>query len=167
MKKIDPIAIRLSDGREVKFEVGSEQNGKQYFVLGVRRSGSSLLNTICQQLASCGGRSPVQQCGTAAELRVNFIHKDTIVAIANRCFSSHRDSAVDRQRSIYGEAAAGANGVRRDILGEFNGRVGDCAKEATATRRTRRAATTVCEPRTAKHRSTVQREKTLARAIRQ
>jgi lipopolysaccharide biosynthesis glycosyltransferase len=68
---------------------------------------------------------------------------------------------------IYGEIVAGANGVRRDMMGEFNDGVEDRVNEASSTGRKRRAAATAREPRAVKHPSTLQRDKARARAARQ
>jgi hypothetical protein len=50
------ITLVLSDGRAVAFEVDTTLAGAAYFVFGVRRSGSSILNSICEALARANGR---------------------------------------------------------------------------------------------------------------
>jgi sulfotransferase family protein len=49
------ITLELHDGRTVSFEVNTTLAGPACFVLGVRRSGSSILNSICEALARANG----------------------------------------------------------------------------------------------------------------
>jgi hypothetical protein len=60
------VTIGLANGRRVTFaNVDRDASGPAYFVLGVRRSGSSLLNKICGALAkNYNGRQLVDVAGT-------------------------------------------------------------------------------------------------------
>lgn len=49
------ITLELSNGRAVTFAVDTTLAGPTYFVLGIRRSGSSLLNSICEAVARENG----------------------------------------------------------------------------------------------------------------
>ncbi len=49
------ITLELSNGRTVSFDVNTGLAGPAYFILGVRRSGSSILNSICAALAQANG----------------------------------------------------------------------------------------------------------------
>src|SRR5215471_2383819 len=50
------VAIELRNGRNVSFEVDLGLEGPAYFVFGVRKSGSTLLNLIATALARLNGR---------------------------------------------------------------------------------------------------------------
>ncbi len=49
------ITLELGNGRAVAFDVDTTLTGPAYFVLGIRRSGSSVLNSICEALARENG----------------------------------------------------------------------------------------------------------------
>lgn len=49
------ITLELRNGRTVSFDVSTDLAGPAYFILGVRRSGSSILNSICAALAKANG----------------------------------------------------------------------------------------------------------------
>jgi hypothetical protein len=50
------ITLMLGNGRAVAFDVDTALTGPASFVLGVRRSGSSILNSICEALARANSR---------------------------------------------------------------------------------------------------------------
>lgn len=68
------VAIRLQNGRQIPFEVDVGLEGTAYFVLGVRKSGSSLLNTIARELA-CLNRNKFVNVGERF-FRENVLIKD-------------------------------------------------------------------------------------------
>jgi hypothetical protein len=62
---IDQITIGLANGRRVTFaNIDRDASGPACFVLGVRKSGSSLLNSVCGALANYNGRQLVDVGGT-------------------------------------------------------------------------------------------------------
>ena len=46
------ISVHLATGREVSFQVDAGIAGRAYFVLSVRKSGSSLFNSLCEAVAN-------------------------------------------------------------------------------------------------------------------
>ncbi len=55
--------IRLADGRSIKFDVDHKAGAANYFVLGVRKSGSSIMNSMMESLARINGRNYVGIAG--------------------------------------------------------------------------------------------------------
>src|ERR1022692_845783 len=51
MKRTSTMTIHLRSGRQVAFDVDEGLNSSPLFVLGVVKSGSSLLNMLCSDLA--------------------------------------------------------------------------------------------------------------------
>jgi hypothetical protein len=50
------VIVSLANGRRIPFEVDRDQAGPAYFVLSVRKCGSSLLNMLCADLARINNR---------------------------------------------------------------------------------------------------------------
>lgn len=50
-----PITLRLAMGRELTFEINEAGAGPAYFALGIRKSGTTLLNRVCRILAQLNG----------------------------------------------------------------------------------------------------------------
>jgi Sulfotransferase domain len=62
---VDQVTIGLANGRRVTFaNIDRNASGPACFILGVRKSGSSLLNSICGALANYNGRQLVDVGGT-------------------------------------------------------------------------------------------------------
>ena len=53
------VTVSLANGRRVAFEVDQHGTGPAYFVLSVRKCGSSMLNIMCRFLASMNKRNLV------------------------------------------------------------------------------------------------------------
>jgi hypothetical protein len=58
------VVLSLANGRQVTFEIDRDRDGPAWFVLGIRKSGSSLLNMLCIELAKLNGRRFVDVGGT-------------------------------------------------------------------------------------------------------
>jgi hypothetical protein len=61
---MENIVIRLAAGHEIQFKVANGVRRKALFLLGVRKSGSSILNEICVSLAKCNQTHCVNIAGT-------------------------------------------------------------------------------------------------------
>ncbi len=53
---MEQVTIGLRSGRRVAFEVDRDLDGPAYFVFGVRKSGSTLLNAVTAEMARLNGR---------------------------------------------------------------------------------------------------------------
>jgi sulfotransferase family protein len=58
------VTLRLAMGREVTFELNEAGVGPAYFVLGIRKCGTTLLNRVCRMLAERNGYAWVNMGGT-------------------------------------------------------------------------------------------------------
>jgi len=61
---METITVTLANGRQVAFNVASPNHGQAFFLLGVRKSGSSMINAVCESLAQHNGIHYVDVAGT-------------------------------------------------------------------------------------------------------
>jgi hypothetical protein len=54
--RVAEVIVSLANGRRVPFDVDSDRAGAAFFLLGVRKCGSSLLNMLCAHLAMINNR---------------------------------------------------------------------------------------------------------------
>jgi hypothetical protein len=57
VRRMDQVTISLRNGRQIPFEVDIGLEGPAYFVFGVRKSGSTLLNAVAAEMARLNGRN--------------------------------------------------------------------------------------------------------------
>jgi hypothetical protein len=65
------ISVSLADGRHIAFDVDTNRIGPAFFVLGVRKSGSSLLNNICKALGQFAGHRLINVGGDLFFANIN------------------------------------------------------------------------------------------------
>ncbi len=69
-----PVTLRLAMGREVTFEVNEAAEGPAYFVLGVRKCGTTLLNRVCRMMGQRNGHAWVNLGGALFNANVQARH---------------------------------------------------------------------------------------------
>jgi Sulfotransferase domain len=75
------VTVNLASGQEVPFQVDKDLGGPAYFVLGIRKCGSSLFNKLVKDLASLNNRRYVNVAGRY--FTKNIAPKDWIKDPAN------------------------------------------------------------------------------------
>src|SRR5438270_9079435 len=49
------ITVNLATGQTVSFDVDPAKSGRGFFVMGIRKCGSTMLNRLCERLARASG----------------------------------------------------------------------------------------------------------------